>query len=338
MVVHCLVACSPTTQDAVARRSASADEPAAPSAAAPNHGVVPVAERVTGDALGPYHGRPEDRYFDVLTFNTALLPEWVSLTSPSVRAAMMAPHLKGYDALVLQEAFVPSWRGALLAELADAYPHRGELVGSAGARGFALRQDGGIVILSRWPIVRSATMTFDETCSGTDCLADKGVAYVAIRKGERTYHVFGTHAQSIFGWNVQAVRAAQFELLAEFVEQQAIPSDEVVLLAGDFNVDADTLERDTMLLTLRASWPPRVGSVRTTWDSLNNEWADGPAAWLDYVLIADGYGRPIAAWNRALPLRQGNTYLSDHYAVWARVALRPGAICFGARSARPRGS
>lgn len=268
-----------------------------------------------------YLGRPEDRFLDVLTFNAALLPEVVSDTLPSVRVAWMAPRLAGYDVLVLQEAFVDSWRDGLSAELAHAYPYRGEVVGDDGA-GFALRQDGGIVIFSRWPIVREATMTFGAVCSGTDCLADKGVAYVAIRKGGRTYHVFGTHAQSTYGWNVLEVRAAQFQLFADFVAAQEIPADEVVLMAGDFNVPAETPELEAMLRTLGASRPPVVGDVRATWDP-ENEWANGPAAWLDYVLVADGYGGPVVGWNRALPLRVGGRDLSDHYAVWARVFLPP---------------
>ena len=80
--------------------------------------------------------------------------------------------------------------------------------------------------------------------------------------------MFGTHAQSIYGWNAEVVRKAQFELFAEFVAAQGIPAGETVLLAGD-------------------------------------------------------YAAPRAAWNRALPLRAGGRDLSDHYAVWARVALPP---------------
>lgn len=267
--------------------------------------------------------RPEDRFFDVLTFNTALLPEPVSYSLPTVRAAAMAPYLGGYDALVLQEAFIDSWRERIIEELAASYPYRGELVGRDGAGGFALRQDGGIVILSRWPIVRQATLLFGTTCSGTDCLADKGVAYVAVRKGGRTYHVFGTHAQSTYGRDAKAVRAAQLDLFSDFVAEQGIPTDEAVLLAGDFNVDAATPELGSMLRGLGASWPPVVGSVKATWDPEGNVWADGRRHWLDYVLVADGYGAPVAAWNRAVPLVAGDLYLSDHYAVWGRVAMAP---------------
>jgi len=267
--------------------------------------------------------QPEDHFFDVLTFNTALLPEPVSYTLPTVRAASMAPSLMGYDTLVLQEAFIDVWRDRIIGELAAFYPYRGELVGRDGAGGFPLRQDGGIVILSRWPIVRQATLTFGTTCSGTDCLGDKGVAYVAVRKGSRTYHLFGTHAQSSFGRDVEDVRAAQFKLFADFVAEQEIPTDEAVLLAGDFNVDASTLELGSMLRALGASWPPVLGSVKATWDPEGNDWADGRRHWLDYVLVADGFGAPVAAWNRAVPLRAGDLDLSDHFAVWGRVAMPP---------------
>lgn len=182
------------------------------------------------------HARPVDRFLDVLTLNTALLPEPVSYTSPTVRAAVMAPYLAGCDVLVLQEALVVGWRDAVLAELADAYPYRGEVVGRAGSGGLPWRQDGAIVILSRWPVVRQTALTFGAACSGTDCLADEGAAYVTVRKGDRTYHVFATHARSSFGLDAAAVRAERFELMAGFVAAPVIPRDEVVLLAGDLDL------------------------------------------------------------------------------------------------------
>ena len=275
------------------------------------------------EATGRVYHRPEDRFFDVLSYNIALLPEPVSYTLPTVRAARMAPHLAGFDALVLQEAFIDGARERLIEELADAYPYRGELVGRDRAGGSPVVQDGGIIILSHWPIVRQATMTFGPTCSGTDCLGDKGVAYAAIQKGEWTYHLFGTHLQSSFGLGAVGVRAAQLELFADFVARQDIPSDEAVLLAGDFNIEAYTPEFASMLQTLDAWWPPVVGGVRTTWDPDVNRWAEGRSVWLDYVLVANGYSAPAAAWNRALALKDAGMDLSDHYAVWGRVAMAP---------------
>jgi endonuclease/exonuclease/phosphatase family metal-dependent hydrolase len=209
----------------------------------------------------------------------------------------------------------------LLTELSSDYPHRTDIVGTDGARGNPLRQDGGIVILSRWPILRQAQQAFGAVCSGTDCLADKGVAYAAVAKGEHVYHVFGTHAQSEYGFRVERVRAQQFSLMRAFVEEQAIPVDEPVLLAGDFNVDAATPELGDMLAALDATRPVTIGSLRQTWDPQRNLWARGPAQWIDYVLVAADHLVPAASWNRALALREGELDLSDHFAVWGRVAL-----------------
>ncbi|MFU8889143.1 MAG: sphingomyelin phosphodiesterase [Trueperaceae bacterium] len=262
-----------------------------------------------------------DHVLDVLTFNAALLPELAASTRQSERAARMAPHLVGYDVLVLQELFINRHREALLAELADAYPYRTALVGADGARDLPWRQDGGTVILSRWPIEREAQMLFEDVCSGSDCLADKGVAYAAIRKGTRVYHVFATHAQSVYGRDPPAVRAAQFALLRAFVDAQAIPVDEPVIVAGDLNVDAHTPELDAMLGALRAVWPPLVGDGRYTWDPVANALAEGGREWLDYVLVSLDHAQPARAWNRALPLRDGGLDLSDHFAVWGRVIM-----------------
>lgn len=268
----------------------------------------------------------DDHVLDVLTFNAALLPEPVVSTRQTARVRAMAPHLVGYDVLVLQEVFVDAWREGLLEALGDAYPYRTEVVGQDGARGFWLRQDGGIVILSRWPIVRQSTVLFESTCSGTDCLADKGVAYAAVRKGAFTYHVFATHAQSDYGWPIAPrTRADQFALMRAFVDNLNLPPDEPVVMAGDFNVDAWTPERDAMLAALNAAWPPLVGPLRNTWDPSRNAWAYGRAHWIDYVLFSVEHAVPVAAWNRAVALKDGPLDLSDHFAVWGRLVMAHGS-------------
>ena len=272
-------------------------------------------------SISPLAAPPNPHVLDVLTFNAALLPEVAASTRQAARVAVMAPHLTDYDVLVLQELFVNGWRDRLLVELSSYYPYRTDIVGADGARGNFLRQDGGIVILSRWPIIRQAQVTFGGVCSGTDCLADKGVAYAAVSKGAQTYHLFGTHAQSEFGFNVERVRVEQFALLRTFLDGLEIPATEPVLLAGDFNVDAATAEFGTMLESLNAVRPVTVGTLRQTWDPGHNVWARGPAQWIDYVLVAADHLQPVASWNRVVALRDGALDLSDHFAVWGRIVL-----------------
>lgn len=263
---------------------------------------------------------------DVLTFNAALLPGVIASTDQARRAELMAPSLVGYDVVVLQEMFVDAWRERVLAELVLHYPYRTDLVGHDRSRGNPLRQDGGTLILSRWPIVRQAQMTFDDVCSGGDCLGDKGVSYAAIVKGEHTYHVFGTHANSVNGFGVERVRARQFALFKAFVDEQGIPVTEPVILAGDFNVVAHTPELATMLAALGAVRPETDGPLQYTWDPQRNVWARGEQQWLDYVLYSAEHAQPVAAWNRVVPLRAGDLDLSDHFAVWGRFEMLSDAL------------
>lgn len=260
-----------------------------------------------------------DRVLDVLTVNLAFLPAWVAVTDQAERAARMAPHLRGYDVLVLQEAFVPAWVDPLLAELAVAYPHRTEVMGPGSGRAFAQALPGGVVILSRWPIVRSAARLFGDVCSLSDCAADKGVAYAAVRKGARVFHLFALHAQSEFGLFPARVRAAQFAILRAFAEAQGIPADELAIVAGDLNVDRFDREFPRALAALGASAPELVGPLRFSWDATTNAYAYGPPQAIDHVLVLDGFGTASAAWNRVVPLRDRGLDLSDHYAVWGRV-------------------
>lgn len=295
-----------------------------PRRAATRLAIAVVTSALLAAAWAQPAGPTPDHVLDVLTFNAALLPEVAASTRQSERAARMAPHLLGYDVLVLQELFVNRHREALLAELAASYPYRTALVGEDGARGLPWRQDGGTLVLSRWPIEREAQLLYGDVCSGSDCLADKGVAYAAVRKGTLVYHVFTTHAQSVYGRDPPTVRAAQFALLRAFVAAQRIPADEPVIVAGDLNVDAYTPELESMLAALRAAWPPVVGDERFTWDPPGNALAEGGREWLDYVLVSLDHARPARAWNRAMPLRDGGLDLSDHFAVWGRVIM-PGS-------------
>jgi endonuclease/exonuclease/phosphatase family metal-dependent hydrolase len=107
-----------------------------------------------------------------------------------------------------------------------------------------LQQDGGLVILSRYPITACSAFTF-KTSSGTDRLAGKGVLYARIQIGpqEGDYiHVFNTHLQS---HDYPETRREHIEELLNFVSM-IIGSEEggrrPVIIMGDFNIASDVPE------------------------------------------------------------------------------------------------
>jgi endonuclease/exonuclease/phosphatase family metal-dependent hydrolase len=144
--------------------------------------------------------------------------------------------------------------------VADTYfvlgPDTKGLVGS-------IKQDGGLLILSHYPILKSSGFVFSR-CSGVDCGANKGAIYARIQIGTSAddyIHVFNTHTQADEG--NREVRKRQIEELRKFMEL-AMADDfwatgEVVhpvLLLGDLNVSGQDLTAEEYLDMLRLLQTP----------------------------------------------------------------------------------
>jgi sphingomyelin phosphodiesterase len=261
--------------------------------------------------------------FSILTLNAFLLPRPWFRTDQMARARWLTGHLSGYDAIVFQELFDDKARKLLLSGIAEEYPYATRVVGRADT---LIRQDGGIVIVSRWPIEKERAMTFGRVCKAQDCLADKGVAYARIVKGNRRYHLFGTHAQSDFSGNSAMVREEQFQLFHSFVSSQIISGQDPIIFAGDFNVDCNDFGEVERMLTLLDANIPEPCSSLYTWNPSKNTLADGETSqFLDYVMLSKSYLQPLISRVEVLPL-QSEFYdkrdLSDHYAVAGHFVFR----------------
>jgi endonuclease/exonuclease/phosphatase family metal-dependent hydrolase len=272
--------------------------------------------------------------FHLLTYNVFMrAPLFVFRDAHDERVALLDDQLDGYDAIVLQEAFSDRHRERLVAELADRYPHRTRVLGRDGL----IRQDGGVVILSRWPIGHEDQRLFGDACAGTDCLAQKGVVYARIHKAGRRYHLFGLHAQA--DRSHAAVRERQLQIVQAFVADQRIPPDEPVVIGGDVNVDLLTddqsAEYTRMMEILDATHPPLVRGPDelSTWDAASNSMLDAPARkHVDYILYSRAHLRPVWSVNEVRFVRQGDQDLSDHHAVYGGFRFpRPPAV----RTAEP---
>ncbi|KAJ1852402.1 hypothetical protein GGH12_002705 [Coemansia sp. RSA 1822] len=158
--------------------------------------------------------------------------------------------LPNYDVVCLQEMFefASSRRSRLFAaaeKLGFAY-----YVASERQYVWSAAIDGGLVILSRFPIVAHESLVYRRGM-GPDWIPKKGVEYAKIAAqmegAEATYvHVFTTHTQASYGEVVITQpdvkrRLAQLFEFHEFMER-VLPahrdSGEPVVLTGDFNVDS----------------------------------------------------------------------------------------------------
>ncbi|MEU4274761.1 sphingomyelin phosphodiesterase [Streptomyces tanashiensis] len=282
----------------------------------------------------------------VLTYNTflfskTLYPNWGQ--DHRAKAIPAAPFFQGQDVVVLQETFDNSSSDALKANAAAQYPYQTPVVGrsksgwdaTGGSYSSTTPEDGGVTILSKWPIVRKEQYVYKDAC-GADWYSNKGFAYTVLNVNGSLVHVVGTHAQSTdpgcSAGEAAQMRSRQFKAIDAFLDAKNIPANEQVIVAGDMNVDSHTPEYGTMLADAGlAGADARTGhpySFDTELNSIASErYPDDPREDLDYVLYRSGNARP-AGWTNHVVLEQsapwtvsswGKQYtysnLSDHYPV-----------------------
>ncbi|MEW2633659.1 sphingomyelin phosphodiesterase [Streptomyces sp. NPDC048389] len=296
-------------------------------------------------AAAPTDGTPNLKVltYNAFLFSKTLYPNW----GQDYRAAAIAaaPFFQGHDVVVLQEAFDNSSSEALMQAAADQYPHRTPVVGrsrsgwdaTGGSYSATTPEDGGVAVLSRWPIVRKEQYVYKDAC-GADWWSNKGFAYAVLDVNGTRVHVVGTHAQSTDpgcdAGEAAEMRGRQFRAMDAFLDAKDIPASEQVVVAGDFNVDSHSPEYTSMLADAGLVGADARTGHPYSFDTRDNSIAadrypDDPREDLDFVLHRAGHVKPSGWTNEVIKERSapwsvsswGTTYtytnLSDHYPVIA---------------------
>lgn len=163
-------------------------------------------------------------------------------------------HINDFDILCLQESF----------DYLNIRPYR--LLQAAYKKGFHyffrsapptlqsdFVSDGGLVILSRYPIVDAEELVFPKSLK-VDGYSQKGALFTKIDMGEgKILNVIDIHTQASYPFDVKEIqtgclvnRVSQFVELRKFIdrllESGRVDPNELFMLVGDFNTDA--LNRD----------------------------------------------------------------------------------------------
>jgi len=122
--------------------------------------------------------------------------------------------------------------------------------------------DGGLTILSRFPIIASDSIVFSKGISA-DSLAAKGVLYAKIEVSEKfQFHLFNTHLQASYHDNkstkklsvFERIRSSQLWELWEFVDKMTGDDSLPIVLAGDMNVIGGSDEYGRMMDLLNGKY------------------------------------------------------------------------------------
>ncbi|MGW9047087.1 sphingomyelin phosphodiesterase [Streptomyces lydicus] len=300
----------------------------------------------TVTAASPTASAATAPHLKVLTYNTFLMsknlyPNWGQ--DHRAQAITAADFFQGNDVVVLQEAFDNSASDALKSRAAGQYPHQTPVVGrsrsgwdaTGGAYSAVTPEDGGVTLLSKWPILRKEQYIYKDAC-GSDSLSNKGFVYAVLDVNGTKVHVVGTHTQSTDSGckagEAATDRARQLKEMDAFLDAKNIPADEEVMVAGDLNIDSHSAEYDALLGNADLAPADGRSGHPYSFDTQENSIAryrypSDPREDLDYVLHRNGHARP-AGWQNAVVKEEsapwtvsswGKDYtftnLSDHYPV-----------------------
>ncbi len=200
--------------------------------------------------------------FTVLSYNIKGLPH---ITAPSwsqerysIIAKMLAQRVRDKtapDVVLLQEAFSKDTL-PLLNQSGYPYYSQGPSNQGVDSQGrFKKVLNGGLYILSRYPILESGFINFErKICETWDCQANKGVQYIKIKIPglQQIITIFNTHMQA--GIEHDLVRTQQLKQTTSQFVLDHWNSHEIFIFGGDFNSSPDlasfaVLEKSIPLLS-----------------------------------------------------------------------------------------
>jgi len=152
---------------------------------------------------------------------------------------------------------------------------------------YKFTHNSGVFILSRWPIEERLSLSYENyRVSYTfDFMARKGAVYARINKQGKVFHITGTHLQA--DGMSHDVRMAQLDEMKVWLDSLHIKKTEPLILAGDFNVDAEVSVQFGEMLSRSNAWVemPKegIGSVSNTNQYLKLIYGEAKEKVLDYV-------------------------------------------------------
>ncbi|GAN04247.1 Endonuclease/Exonuclease/phosphatase [Mucor ambiguus] len=186
----------------------------------------------------------------LLTFNMFMRPPGVKNNEndyKSERLDYIINHvLPLHDIITVQEAFAYANRRIdqlLMAAFEQGFHYH---VASPRHYPWDLAGDGGLLILSRYPIKRADRIEFSRGVHA-DWLSFKGALHALIQVGsnkDQLVHVYTTHTQASYdnggklNLDDTKVRLSQFAHVHQFIQDTAQDDTHPILLMGDLNVDA----------------------------------------------------------------------------------------------------
>lgn len=264
----------------------------------------------------------DEHELKILSWNIYMLPPLIKFSGKIKRAHGIVDKLEeqDYNIIVFQEAFHKKARKIIRKGLKEHFPYA---YGPANKKGFSLKTNSGIWVLSKVPLEITNTIDF-KNCSGADCWARKGGMLLQGEWKNHTFQLLGTHLQA---GNEDSIRYSQYREIYNRLltphQKKGVPQ----ILCGDFNTaKGDKHNYQKMLETLDAKDGEIASKIKYSSHGPNNDFKDGDHRKLIDFLFYRQNGSVLQSIERFVkvfqhPWRDNNSDLSDHYAIEARITF-----------------
>lgn len=278
----------------------------------------------------------EENSLSVITYNVQFLPGVAAVVNkrkqPDYRAQRIAEEVSRFDIIALQEVFHDKHRQQIIDGVQKIWGDSGNVFVSPKPED---RFNGGCMLMTRWPILQTNAMIFENFSSPDDYgiradgFAAKGVIHARIAPNadhpENFIDVYVTHLEA----RADDLRPLQYKEMAAFVKETADPEAPALFL-GDFNTRGmeehradETSQYHQLMRALDGAKP----GITDLWPELMGDALGGTSEQesadigkrIDYVFYATGHP-PLQPHSVRVGLYQDPkvTALSDHNAVIAR--------------------
>ncbi|KAI7889118.1 Endonuclease/exonuclease/phosphatase [Mucor mucedo] len=190
----------------------------------------------------------------ILTFNMFMRPPGIKNNKNDFKNErldfIVQNILPAYDIITVQEAFAYANRRIdrfLAAAFKQGFYYQ---VASSRHYPWDLAGDGGLLILSKYPIQKSDRIEFPRGVH-SDWLSFKGALHALVEiDSTHSVHVYTTHTQASYdnngaiNFDDTKVRLSQFAAVHQFIADTAKEDSHPILLMGDLNVDAAAHDTD----------------------------------------------------------------------------------------------